>query len=221
MKTMLRSLPLFIVLFMVLFMALALTATSIAAQSQDDASEQQTAAPESVVARLETALVENMKAGESMSFEDRFQTLRPLLAEIMAVARMGRYVFGRDWASFEQAQREEFIRAFLDLSAATYASRFKAFGGESFDPVAVQAQGEDRTVVKRRLTTGSGRQIAFDYLMTRDDSDWQIVTIITDGVSDLAIKRTQYRRILDGQDFDAVIAHIRDSIASQGNDPAQ
>ena len=93
-----------------------------------------------------------------------------------------------------------------------------AFGGESFEPVAVQEQGEDRVVVKRRLTTGSGRQIAFDYLMTRDDSRWQIVTIITDGVSDLAIKRTQYRRILESEDFDAVIAHIRESIESQRND---
>ena len=70
-------------------------------------------------------------------------------------------------------------------------------------------------MVKRRLTTGSGRQIAFDYLMTREDSRWQIVTIITDGVSDLAIKRSQYRRIIENQDLDAVMAHIRESIESQ------
>lgn len=177
-----------------------------------------TASPESVVARLESALIENMKAGDSMTFDERFETLRPLLDEIMAVDRMGRYVFGRDWQEFEASQRESFRKTFLDLSAATYAGQFKAFGGESFDPVAVQMQGEDRAVVKRLLTTGSGRQIAFDYLMTRDDAHWQIVTIITDGVSDLAIKRTQYRSILDNEDFDAVIAHIRESIESQSNE---
>lgn len=185
------------------------------ADSAADSPVGEAAAPEAVVERLETALIENMKAGDSMTFEDRFETLRPLLDEIMAIDRMGRYIFGRDWASFEPAQRETFKEVFLDLSAATYASRFKAFGGESFDPVAVRQQGEDRAVVKRSLTTGSGKQIAFDYLMTRDDSDWQIVTIITDGVSDLAIKRTQYSRILDSEGFDAVIAHIRDSIESQ------
>jgi len=209
MKTMLQT----------FLLGLVVTGAVTAAQSPDADSAQQ-APPESAVARLETTLIENMKAGDSMTFEDRFETLRPLLDEIMAIDRMGRYIFGRDWAAFEQAQRAEFNQAFLDLSAATYASQFKAFGGESFDPVSVQEQGEDRVVVKRRLTTGSGREIAFDYLMTRDDSNWQIVTIITDGVSDLAIKRTQYRRILDSEDFDAVIAHIRDSIASQRNDPA-
>jgi len=185
--------------------------TALSAQAPAD----DTAPPEETVARLETALIENMKAGDSMTFEERFETLRPLLDEIMAVDRMGRYLFGRDWASFEDAQRAEFKQTFLDLSAATYASQFKEFGGESFDPVAVRQQSEDRAVVKRRLTTGSGRQIAFDYLMTRDDSQWQIVTIITDGVSDLAIKRTQYQRILGNEDFEAVIAHIRDSIESQ------
>ena len=198
---------------------LIFTGTAIAAQSPDNPpADNDTAAPETVVARLESTLIENMKAGDSMTFEDRFETLRPLLAEIMAMDRMGRYLFGRDWASFEGAQREAFKQAFLDLSAATYANQFKAFGGESFDPVAVRQQGDDRAVVQRRLTTGSGKQIAFDYLMTRDDSRWQIVTIITDGVSDLAIKRSQYRRMLANEDLDAVIGHIRESIESQRNE---
>lgn len=192
-----------------------LTGTAFADPGSQDTPTDGPAPPEAVVARLENTLIENMKAGDSMDFEDRFETLRPLLAEIMAVERMGRFLFGRDWRAFEASQRDAFQEAFLDLSAATYAGQFKAFGGESFDPVAVQEQGEDRAVVKRRLTTGSGRQIAFDYLMTREDSHWQIVTIITDGVSDLAIKRSQYRRILENQDLDAVMAHIRESIESQ------
>ncbi|MEX2498914.1 MAG: ABC transporter substrate-binding protein [Wenzhouxiangellaceae bacterium] len=176
------------------------------------------AAADEVVARLETTLIENMKAGDSMSFDERFETLRPLLGEIMAVERMGRFLFGRDWASFEPGQRERFAQAFLDLSAATYAGQFKEFGGERFDPAEVVEQAEDRVVVKRRLTTGSGRKIAFDYLMTRTDSGWKIVTIITDGVSDLAVKRSQYRRLLDSDGFDAVIEHIQDAVESQRSD---
>lgn len=172
-------------------------------------------AADEVVARLESTLIENMKAGDSTSFDERFETLRPLLEEIMAIERMGRFLFGRDWASFEPAQREQFTQAFLDLSAATYAGQFNEFGGERFDPVEVVEQAEDRVVVKRRLTTGSGRKVAFDYLMIRTDCGWKIVTIITDGVSDLAVKRSQYRRLLDSDGFDAVVAHIQDSIESQ------
>ena len=196
---------------------LALSLLAFGAWAQDEGGDA-TPGPEDVVARLESALIENMKAGDSMSFEDRYEVLRPLVADVMAVERMSRYLFGRDWQSFEPAQQERFTEAFLDLSAATYAGQFKAYGGERFDPVDVQRQGEDRAVVQRRLTTGSGKKIAFDYLMTRNDDGWQIVTIITDGVSDLALKRSQYRRILDESGFEAVIEHIRESIESQRSD---
>jgi phospholipid transport system substrate-binding protein len=161
-------------------------------------------------------LIEHMKAGDEMSYDQRFERLRTRLAEILALDRMGRYIFGRDWASFNQAQRERFTEAFGDLSAATYAAQFSDYNGERFEPVEVNRQGEDRAVVRRQLVTGSGKQVAFDYLMTPDeDGDWRIVTIITDGVSDLAIKRSQYRRILDEADFDAVVERIRAAIDAQ------
>ena len=185
---------------------------ALSSAAQEDAEQ---AAPEEIVNRLETALIENMRAGESLTFDERFDKLRPLVEDIMAVDRMGRYLFGRDWASFEARQRDRFKAAFLDLSAATYAGQFKAFGGERFDPVEVQRQGEDRALVRRQLTTGSGKKIAFDYLMTHSDDGWQIVTIITDGVSDLAVKRSQYRRLLADQNFDAVVSRIRETVESQ------
>ena len=186
--------------------------SALSSHAQEAAQE---AAPEEIVNRLETLLINNMKAGESLTFEERFDRLRPLVEDIMAVDRMGRYLFGREWAAFDKQQRERFKSAFLDLSAATYAGQFKEFGGERFDPVEVQQQGEDRVVVRRQLTTGSGKKIAFDYLMTHSDDGWQIVTIITDGVSDLAVKRSQYRRLLADQDFDSVVARIREKVASQ------
>jgi len=177
--------------------------------------EPQEAAPQEIVNRLETTLIDNMKTGDSLNFDERFDKLRPLVEDIMAVGRMGRYLFGRDWAGFSEQQRKRFRNAFLDLSAATYAGQFKDFNGEHFDPVEVQRQGEDRVVVKRQLTTGSGRKVAFDYLMTHSGDGWQIVTIITDGVSDLAVKRSQYRRLLANENFDAVVSHIRETVASQ------
>jgi phospholipid transport system substrate-binding protein len=200
----------------ILLMALAVpSAHALEALQEAPQEAPQEASPKEVVNRLETTLIDHMKAGDSLTFDERFDKLRPLVEDIMAVDRMGRFLFGRDWASFDEQQRKRFKDAFLDLSAATYAGQFKKFGGEHFDPVEVLKQGEDRVVVKRQLTTGSGRKVAFDYLMTHSDDGWQIVTIITDGVSDLAVKRSQYRRLLADQNFDAVVSRIRETVASQ------
>ncbi|MCA1779968.1 MAG: ABC transporter substrate-binding protein [Xanthomonadaceae bacterium] len=186
-----------------------------ALQAQAELAE---ASPEAVVERLEEMLINNMKSSDTIGFQQRFERLRPLLEQIMAVERMGRYVFGRDWRDFDPDARRHFNKTFLDLSAATYAGQFDAHNGEAFEPIEVQRQSEDRAVVRRRLITGSGRKVAFDYLMTRDEGGWQIVTIITDGVSDLAIKRGQYRRVLESDGFEAVIEHISEAIDKQRGD---
>lgn len=199
-------------LVLIVLLALAPAAPVVAVTEAGD--EPGVQPPEQVVADLEEMLIGNMKA-DDMDFDARFERLRPLVGDIMAVERMARYLFGRDWREFAPELRERFIEAFLDLSAATYAGQFDEYGGEHFDPVEVRHQGEDRVVVRRRLTTGSGRKVAFDYLMTRADDGWEIVTIITDGVSDLALKRSQYQRIADGGGLEAVIEHIRDSTEKQ------
>ena len=171
--------------------------------------------PEQVVERLEQTLIDNMRLAPELDYAARYQRLRPLIGDIMAVERMARFVFGRDWRQFDPDLRQAFSEAFLDLSAATFANQFDNYNGEFFSAVAVQRQAEDRALVRRMLTSGKGRKIAFDYLMTPDDGQWRIVTIITDGVSDLALKRSQYRRILEREDFAAVVEHVREQTARQ------
>ncbi|MDT8438973.1 MAG: ABC transporter substrate-binding protein [Wenzhouxiangellaceae bacterium] len=177
---------------------------------------EETPGPSAPVDRLEQALLANMQSDRD--FDARYAELRPLVQDIMAVERMARYLFGRDWRTFEAGQRDRFAEVFLDLSAATYARQFDRYGGERFDPVEVQQPADDRAVVKRMLTTGSGRKVPFDYLMTGSDDGWQIVTIIADGVSDLALKRSQYQKIVDEDGLAGVIRHIEQQVAKQRGD---
>lgn len=194
----------------VILFALLVLASPIAAQTE-------AGGPEAVVNRLETTLIELMKAGDTKTFEQRFDALRPLMDETFAAERMARYIFGRDWAGFAPDRQAEFVDAFLDLSAATYATQFDAYSGEHFDPIEVQQQSEDRALVRHLLTT-SERKVSFDYLLMRTDAGWRVVTIIADGVSDLALKRSQYQRILEQDDFAAVIAHVREQVEQQSSD---
>jgi phospholipid transport system substrate-binding protein len=188
---------------------LLVTGTAVAAQ---DAAPP---AADTVVERLESALIDNMRAGAQRDFARRYEQLRPMMDQIMAAERMARYIFGRAWRDFDEDQQARFRERFLDLSAATYAGQFSTDNGERFEPIEVQHQAEDRALVRRQLITGSGRKVAFDYLMTLEGGQWRIVTIVTNGVSDLAVKRGQYQRILDQQGFDGILEHLRESIEKQ------
>ncbi len=188
---------------------------SVAVTAEESAISSDPEPPERVVERLEQMLIENMRAADELDYAARYQRLRPLIGEIMAVERMAHFLFGRDWQQFDAGLRQDFKQAFLDLSAASFAAQFDGYSGEIFSAVEVQRPADDRALVRRMLTTGKGRKIAFDYLMTPDEGAWQIVTIVTDGVSDLALKRSQYRRILEDGDLGTVIENIREQTARQ------
>jgi phospholipid transport system substrate-binding protein len=48
--------------------------------------------------------------------------------------------------------------------------------------------------------------------MKKKDEGWQIINIIADGVSDLALKRSEYTSILSRDGFDVLIAKITEKI---------
>jgi phospholipid transport system substrate-binding protein len=54
--------------------------------------------------------------------------------------------------------------------------------------------------------------VKFDYQMKKKDEGWQIINIIADGVSDLALKRSEYTSILSRDGFDVLIAKITEKI---------
>ena len=50
--------------------------------------------------------------------------------------------------------------------------------------------------------------IALNYLLHNRDGRWRIINIIADGVSDLALKRAEYQRVLEEQSFAGLLAHL-------------
>lgn len=168
--------------------------------------------PRTVVSTLESALIASMKAGTHLDLGQRKAALAPVVERSLDVPRMARFIFGTRWRTLSEADRERFIATFSELSVATYADRFDQHKGERFDPVSETAQGDSRMLVRSRFTKGSGDTVAFDYLLMRGDDGWRVVNILTDGISDLALKRSQYGALYDRDGMNAVIARIREQI---------
>lgn len=165
-----------------------------------------------VVGALEAALIDSMRSGPGMGLEQRRQKLAPVIERTLDFSRMARFIFGANWRQIGHADQERFIQTFTDLSITTYASRFDKHKGERFDPVSEAGQGQDRMLVRRRLTKGNKETVSFDYLLMRVDGRWAIVNIIVDGISDLALKRSQYGLLYGKGGMDAVIENIQTQI---------
>lgn len=168
---------------------------------------------EEVVNRLHQTLLDAMKRASELGYSGRVRTIAPVVESSFDFPTIARVVVGRYWAGLSEAEKKTFLDTFARLSAATYASRFDGYSGESFRLLAREAKS-DSVLVKSELVKADGSVVKFDYLVhPAADKRWLIVNVIADGVSDLSLKRADYTTILKNEGYAALIAKLNDKIA--------
>jgi phospholipid transport system substrate-binding protein len=52
------------------------------------------------------------------------------------------------------------------------------------------------------------------YLLTRKDDRWQIINVIAQGVSDLALKQAEYAYVIKKDGFKGLVSQLNDKIVN-------
>jgi len=192
-----------------IFLALAAAAAPASAPGPPDAGAASTAAGRAVVSRLHEALE---SGGEVAA---RYRRLAPLVRETHDLDRMARFVLGRHRGGLDEGERQRFLDAFERHSIMSYAARFAALQPGALEvtgaePGAGNAAG--RMSVLATLTTAEGEELPMRYVLEEGDAGWRIVNIVVNGVSDLAVRRVQYGRLLEREGFEALLAELESAI---------
>lgn len=161
-----------------------------------------------VVTRLQAGLLEADRRESAGSPERRFEALAPLIDASHDLTAMARLSLGNDWLGLSTAEQAQFVAAFRQRSVEDYARRFRDTTGASFrTEVAYEARG-GRVTVSTRLLANGEPPVRLDYLLQRTPSGWRIVNIVAAGVSELALRRTQYQLVLRAAGFEALLAEV-------------
>jgi len=166
-----------------------------------------------VVERFQSTLISVMKDAQKLGYEGRYKRLAPAVEESHNLPGIAQFAAGRYWEKLSDQQKKTYVDAFAKMSMATYAYRFDDYSGESFKTVSEEATGKGDALVHTLFSKANGEKIHFDYVLRRKDGVWRIINIIVDGVSDLAIKRSEYGNILRDQGADVLIAKLQGQIA--------
>jgi phospholipid transport system substrate-binding protein len=67
-------------------------------------------------------------------------------------------------------------------------------------------------MVRSKLFLPTGEPVRFDYILRNGKDGWRIVNVLADGVSDLALKRVEYRAILQRDGFATLIDMLKKKI---------
>jgi phospholipid transport system substrate-binding protein len=167
-----------------------------------------------VVEEFQNQLLDVMKQGKELGFKGRYDKLEGLIKKTHDLPKIARIVIGKQWEELTPDQQQKMETAFTQLSISAYAHNFKAYSGESFNFLSEEETGRGGVVIHSELLIPNEKAVKFDYMMKKKDDSWQIINIIADGVSDLALKRSEYTSVLSREGFDALLTKINERINS-------
>ncbi len=165
-----------------------------------------------VVDKLQSELIAVMKNGKQLGFSGRYSKLFGPISQSHDLSKIARIVVGKEWEKLSEDQQKKLVEVFSRLSVASYAHNFKEFGGESFTIDSEEETARGGVVVYAHLSIPNDKDVKFEYHLKDTDKTWRIINIVANGVSDLALKRSEYTSILQREGFDALIAKINEKI---------
>lgn len=172
------------------------------------------ASPEQVVKRLHESLTEAMREGSRLGYKGRLELLTPSVTRTHDLDFIARTTLGNLWSKLSPDQQITFTDTFRQLSISSYADWFKSHEGEAFEFVDQQAMPREQVLVRSRIVKGKDEVARLDYVLRETKDGWRIINIMANGISDLALKRVEYRSILERDGFPALIDMLKKKIAA-------
>lgn len=166
-----------------------------------------------VVARLDAALIEAMKNARTLGYQGRYDALAPVVAATHDFESISKLAVGKHWKTLSDEQKTSLVKKMTEYSIATYAAQFDAYNDEEFVYQSEQPGKNERVTVRYVLKSSGEPNHQFDYNMAQVNGQWRIINIVVDGISDLALKKAQYEKIIEREGFDSLLGKLAEKIA--------
>jgi phospholipid transport system substrate-binding protein len=154
------------------------------------------AAGSDTVRNLYDQLLATMRNGPALGASGRYARLAPVVRQAFDIPFMTRLAVGPEWATLNEAQRQQVTQAFERYVAAIYAERFDNYSGERLQ-VTGERSSPGGTIITSQIVKSNGEPVNVNYLMRNNGGVWQIADVYLDGtISELATRRSEFASIL-------------------------
>ena len=159
------------------------------------------------VQTLINSLLESMRAGTALSMSERYRKLEPVIEQAFALPLVTRLAVGPDWVKFSPDEQQAAIAAFTRFTVANYAHNFRDFDGQRFQLDDVMSRGDDK-IVRTQVIPAHDTPVSLLYRMHEVAGSWKIIDVYSDGVSELALRRSDFAAAIASGGAAALIAHL-------------
>ena len=186
------------------FAALALgLAPWLAAQAQE--------APEALVMRISTDVIEATKADKAIQAGDVQRIIVLVDAKVMPSVnfkRMTASAVGRHWRQATPEQQQRLQDEFKTLLVRSYAGALKQVKDQSVQLKPMRNKPEDDEVVVRTEVRGKGEPIQLDYRLEKTPAGWRIYDVNVLGVWLVENYRGSFAQEIGAGGIDGLIAKL-------------
>ena len=162
--------------------------------------------PSDIVTAFHQSLLGVMKEAKTLGVKGRFEKLASPLKQNFHFQLMTKVAAGSYWRKSGPAQIDRLVDAFTRLSISTYASRFDGYSGQSFETESEKPGPLKTILVKTRIIDPGFDPVDLTYVTHKIKGEWRIIDVLLDaGISELAVRRSEYRRVLKTGGVDGLI----------------
>jgi phospholipid transport system substrate-binding protein len=150
-----------------------------------------------VIDQFHASLLAVMKQADKSATKARYRILEPEVAKSFDLRLMIALATGKYWRTAGADTRDQLAKAFHRFTAATYATRFSGYSGQSFKTINISTGPRKTELVKTEIRRPDEPPVALTYVTRMTRTGWRIVDVLVDdGISELAVRRSEYRSVL-------------------------
>ncbi len=165
--------------------------------------------PRVLVERFQGNLLAVMKEAESLGVKGRYDRLVSSIEETFYLPLMIRIASGPYWKGANQTQRSRLISAFRRMSVSRVATLFDGYAGETFEAIGEKPGPQNTLLVETRIVIPDKPSVNLTYVAKTIKERWRLIDVIVDdGISELSVRRSEYRRVLKNEGVDGLIATL-------------
>jgi phospholipid transport system substrate-binding protein len=168
------------------------------------------------VSQFYAGLLAVMKAAKTLSFDQRFARLSPLIMQAFDLGLMARIAVGPTWPRLTPDQQQRITQAFIRFTVSEYAGRFDGYSGERFVVEPAAQSNPAGVIVQSRLVKSDGDSVMLNYLLHHTASgEWRIIDVYLKGtISELATRRSEFSGVLQQSGPDGLVQVLDQRSAS-------
>ena len=165
--------------------------------------------PRVLVERFQGNLLAVMKEAETLGVKGRYDRLVSSIEETFYLPLMIRIASGPYWKGANQTQRSRLISAFRRMSVSRVATLFDGYAGETFEAIGEKPGPQNTLLVETRIVIPDKPSVNLTYVAKTIKERWRLIDVIVDdGISELSVRRSEYRRVLKNEGVDGLIATL-------------